>query len=76
VTHQRIHRWRYLSIVLVFCLVSVIYLGRLFYLQIVCGLPDNGADPHTGRVTVQAVRGEIYDRNGVPLVTNSYTMDD
>ena len=74
-THRRTHLWRYLGIVLVFCLISVIYLGRLFYLQILCGPPDSGSDTDTRRVTVQAVRGEIYDRNGVPLVTNRYTYD-
>ncbi len=74
-TQKKVHPWRYHSIGVIFCLVLVIYLGRLFYLQIFCGAPDDGSDTSTRRVTVQAVRGEIYDRNGVPLVTNRYTYD-
>ena len=67
--------WRYLGIAVVFCLVCVIYLGRLFYIQI--SGRDNGYDggTTTRTVTVQAVRGEIYDRNGRALVTNRYTYD-
>ncbi len=63
---------RYLFIVAIFCLVAVIYLFRLFYIQISGrGGYDDGTTTRT--VTVQAVRGEIYDRNGVKLVENSYS---
>lgn len=66
--------FRYLLIAVVFCTVCVIYLGRLFYVQI--SGRDNTYDADTTmRVKVQAVRGEIYDRNGVALVSNKYTYD-
>jgi cell division protein FtsI/penicillin-binding protein 2 len=51
---------RYLLIVSVFCIVSVVYLGRLFYMQIF-GRTENVTDNSSIReVTVEAVRGEIY----------------
>ena len=67
--------WRYLGIAVIFCLVCVIYLGRLFYIQISGRDEKYDDDTVTRRVTVQAVRGEIYDRNGTPLVTNQYIYD-
>ena len=67
--------WRYMGIAIVFCLVSVIYLGRLFYIQISGRGSEFDGATTTRTVTIQAVRGEIYDRNGKALVTNRYTYD-
>ena len=66
---------RYLIVVLAFCVIATIYLGRLFYIQI--SGRDSSPDPvNTVReVTLQAVRGEVYDRNGKKLVGNRYTHD-
>lgn len=72
---RKSHVVRYLGIVAVFCLICVIYLGRLFYIQITGRSESYIGDTTTRVVTVQAVRGEIYDRNGVPLVKNRYTYD-
>ena len=69
------HTLRYLGIVAVFCLVCVIYLGRLFFIQISGRENQYIADITEREVTVQAVRGEIYDRNGVKLVANRYSYD-
>ena len=69
------HTLRYLGIVSVFCLVCVIYLGRLFFIQISGRENQYTADITEREVTVQAVRGEIYDRNGVKLVANRYSYD-
>ncbi len=74
-TVRRSNLWRCAIIVAIFFLVSVIYLGRLFYLQIIVGAPETDGGEDTRRVTVQAVRGEIYDRNGKALVSNRYTYD-
>lgn len=67
--------WRYLFVVVAFCLVSVIYLGRLFYIQISGRDATVAEQTVTKTVTVQAVRGEIYDRNGKILVSNRYNYD-
>jgi len=69
---------RLISIGAIFIMVALVYIGRLLYLQV------SGQDYYTmstpavtykRTVTVQAQRGEIYDRNGVPLVTNAYRYD-
>ena len=72
---RREHPLRYLAIVAVFCLICVVYLGRLFYIQITQKQDDYHSGTTTRLVTVCAVRGEIYDRNGNPLVKNRYTYD-
>ena len=65
--------YRYLIIALVFCMVCVIYVGRLFYIQIT-GRGNNFDDGTTqSTVKIQAVRGEILDRNGETLVANRYS---
>ena len=74
-TLRRSHFIRYMAVAAVFCLICVIYLGRLFYIQISGRENSYDTGTTTRRVTIQAVRGELYDRNGNPLVTNSYTYD-
>ncbi|MBO5931621.1 MAG: hypothetical protein J6Q70_05245 [Clostridia bacterium] len=73
--NRQTHTLRYLGIVALFCLVCVIYLGRLFFIQISGRENQYTADTTQREVTVQAVRGEIYDRNGVKLVANRYSYD-
>ena len=65
--------WRYVAVAVLFCLVCVIYLGRLFYIQISGNEPQYSGGTTKRIETVEAVRGQIYDRNGVPLVTNRYS---
>ncbi len=67
--------FRYLLIAVVFCAVSLIYVGRLFYIQIAGREADFSTGTTVAVVKVQAARGEIFDRNGKPLVSNSYTYD-
>ncbi len=59
----------------VFVLVCLVYVIRLAVLELspanIGGHKQDGTTERT--VVVQAVRGQIYDRNGVPLVTNEYT---
>ena len=72
---QNRHTLRPLFIVALFCLACVVYLGRLFYIQIAGKVDLYNAGNTTRTVTIRAVRGEIYDRNGKPLVKNQYTYD-
>lgn len=72
-SHDRTHALRYLAVIAVFCTVCVIYLGRLFYIQISGRESSYSTGTETRTVSIQAVRGEIYDRNGVKLVENRYT---
>ncbi len=73
--NRQTHTLRYLGIVTVFCLVCVIYLGRLFFIQISGRENQYTADITEREVVVQAVRGELYDRNGKKLVANRYSYD-
>ena len=58
-----------------FLLCCVLYIIRMAALQLTPEhIGGNQSDGYSTRtVVVQAVRGQIYDRNGVPLVTNEYT---
>ncbi len=72
-SQDRNHALRYLAVIAVFCTVCVIYLGRLFYIQISGRETSYSTGTEIRTVSIQAVRGEIYDRNGVKLVENHYT---
>ncbi len=73
---------RLTALTVVFVAICITYAGILISLQArgnayaiyVDGpaVPDGGS---VQTVTVQAVRGGIYDRNGKPLVTNRYSYD-
>lgn len=67
--------WRYLAVAVAFCLVCVIYLGRLFYIQITGRDSSFDGGTTVREVSVKAVRGQIYDRNGKVLVSNAYSYD-
>lgn len=69
---------RLVAIGALYIVIAVVYICRLLYLQV------SGQDYYTmstpsvsysRTVTIQAQRGEIFDRNGIPLVTNEYTYD-
>ena len=75
VRNQRIKRLWGLGVV--FLLICAVYVVRLATLELssenIGGHRQDGTTERT--VVVQAVRGQIYDRNGVPLVTNAYTYN-
>ena len=60
-----------------FLLVCGFYVVRLAMLELssenIGGHRQDGTTERT--VVVSAVRGQIYDRNGIPLVTNAYTYN-
>ena len=57
---------------LLVCLVYVVHLATLeLNAENIGGHKQDGTVSRT--VVVEAVRGQIYDRNGVPLVVNEYT---
>ena len=60
-----------------FLVVCAVYVIRLAALELtpenIGGHKQDGTTERT--VVVQAVRGQIYDRNGIALVTNAYTYD-
>lgn len=67
--------YRYIIIAAFFAIVCLLYIivgfGLRDSLPLYEGADGDGYSERT--VKIAAVRGEIYDRDGVPLVTNSYT---
>ena len=69
---------RFMAVGVLFCAICMVYVGRLIYLQVAGQDYYTMSQPTTyvtRKVPIQAIRGEIYDRNGTPLVTNQYTYD-
>ncbi len=64
--------WRYIALAVFLALVGLVYLARLVNLQITSYdlYTAVNSKTYTRTVKIQAHRGELYDRNGVPLVTN------
>ena len=73
---ERVSRIRATILLLLFCLVLVLYAGKLFRLQIIetDGKTDN-TTTYTTLTTVRAARGDILDRNGNVLVGNRASYD-
>ncbi len=74
---KRAHGWRYAALAAVLTLVCLVYVARLVNLQIASRDQYAAVDEktYTRTVPIQAHRGELYDRNGVPLVTNAIRYD-
>jgi len=69
---------RFTAVGVLFCAICLVYVGRLIYLQVAGQDYYTMARPTTyitRTVPIQACRGEIFDVNGTPLVTNLYTYD-
>lgn len=60
-----------------FTAAAVFYITKLAGIQITMRSKYTSSvmKTYTRTVTIQAQRGEIFDRNGVPLVTNDYTYN-
>lgn len=74
---KRAHQWRYAAPTVVLAVVCLVYTARLVNLQIASR--DQYAavaeKTYSRTVPIQAHRGELYDRNGTPLVTNAISYD-
>ncbi len=70
------NRTRLLIIAALFVIIALGYTGRLLYLQVSGQDYYTMSQPvatYTRTVPIQAMRGEIYDRNGEALVRNVYS---
>ncbi len=69
---------RYITVGVLFVAICLIYTGKLVNTQI-AGLDYYSAATSsqtvTKTLTVKAQRGEVFDRNGVPLIKNSYSYN-
>ncbi len=68
---------RYSIIILIFAAFLTVYTGRLFSLQVANKYNYSVSETSTYKkyVTVKALRGRIFDRNGVLLVTNKVSYN-
>lgn len=69
--------WRYTALAVVLAVVSLVYVARLVNLQITArdSFAPIAEKTYSRTVPIQAHRGEIFDRNGLPLVTNVMHYD-
>ncbi len=69
---RRSFLWRYTALAVLLALVGLVYIARLVNLQITAHDLYTAVDTktYTRTVKIQAHRGELFDRNGIPLVTN------
>jgi penicillin-binding protein 2 len=70
--HNHIQHWRIYAFVLIVVAIFAIFIGRLFYLQILQGsvYTAQAVENSTKTLNIPAPRGIIYDRNGVVLARN------
>lgn len=66
---------RSVALSILFAAVCAIYIIRLINIEINAEPEDASEGYYQRRETIQTVRGEIYDRNGVKLVSNKYTYN-
>ncbi len=67
---------RNLLLIILITIVGCIYIGRLFYLQIISGADINPVESAAVKIQYEyPERGYIYDRNGKLLVANQLSYD-
>ncbi len=69
------HHFRYILLASLFVLICVFFIGRIVYLQVTAPEKAGESALTVRTLTVKALRGEIFDRNGKPLVSNKYTYN-
>jgi penicillin-binding protein 2 len=70
--YNHLQPWRITVFIVAVLLVFLIYVGRLFSLQILQGptFLSQAEDNRTKEINIAAPRGVIYDRNGIVLARN------
>ena len=76
--NKRDHLFRYIMLGAIYVIACLIFVGRLIDLQIAGQdyyTQSSSRTTYTRTVPIQAIRGQIYDANGVSLVSNVFTYD-
>ncbi|MBQ8504418.1 MAG: hypothetical protein IJ491_09125 [Clostridia bacterium] len=68
--HTKVSRKRYIIVVSLIVIVFFAFAVNLFNIQIINPQQHRNTAVSSVKVTVEAIRGDILDRNGYPLVTN------
>ncbi|NLH34369.1 MAG: hypothetical protein GX470_10605, partial [Lentimicrobium sp.] len=71
--HSGLERWRFKVIYILLGIVFSIYIVRLFSLQIINGEAylQQSEENRIKNISVQTLRGNLYDRNGIVLAQNA-----
>ena len=57
----------------IFAAICIFFFGKVIYMQLNAPEKQQSSELSTRTLTVKAIRGEIYDRNGNKLVANRYS---
>ena len=70
--HNNLETWRLFGFIIVLGLILVVFIGRLFTLQIIQGdqYVGDAEENRTEVLSLRTQRGVIYDRNGIVLARN------
>ena len=69
------YHFRYILLTAILIVSCALFFARVIYLQLNAPEKETSAKYTERTLTVKAIRGEIFDRNGVPLVSNEYTYN-
>jgi len=69
------YHFRYILPTSLFIIICVCFAVRIVFLQINAPELQSSSELSVRTLTVKAIRGEIYDRNGVKLVSNKYSYN-
>lgn len=75
---KRSHLARYIAMGVLMVGFALVFLARLINIEVTgqSYYTDTAQNNYRKRIeTLQTIRGEIYDRNGKPLITNKYSYD-
>lgn len=67
--------FRIIGVSIVFVFICLIYIVRMVNIRVNAAPKQDNADTYVREEKILAVRGEIYDRNGVKLVSNKYSYN-
>ena len=67
--------FRIIGVSVLFVIICLIYIVRMVNIRINADPEEKEKGTYIREEKILAVRGEIYDRNGVKLVSNSYSYD-
>ncbi|MBE6643052.1 MAG: hypothetical protein E7615_05310 [Ruminococcaceae bacterium] len=67
--------FRYILLTSILIISCALFFARVIYLQVNAPEKETSVEYTTRTLTVKAIRGEIFDRNGNALVSNEYTYN-
>ncbi len=66
---------RIIGVSVIFVMICIVYIVRMINIRVNAKPKDDSVGVYVREEKIVAVRGEIYDRNGVKLVSNDYSYN-